>query len=133
MYSFSCQRALWVLASAAVLGCTHVAPASFNYVAEHAAERVWVVRRDNDSTVVVVQPREENDTLMGFSNGQYVELGRRDVKQLRAKQAAPIRTVALVAGLTSVAVISYQQFIGNKGTSGIFIPCPNCDFDDVCC
>ena len=121
-----------------VVACTHVAPAPFGYVVGHSAERVWVVRKDNDSTVEVIQPREENDTLMGFAKdgagqySRYVEFGRRDIKQLRAKQAVPIRTAALVAGIAGVAVFGYTQLVGGGG-KGVFIPCPYCDFDDVCC
>src|SRR5690349_12324808 len=120
------------LGVALLAGCTHVAPAPFGYLTTHEQQRVWVVRADNDSVVEVHSPRALNDTLMGFVDGHYAEFGRRNIKQLRAKQTAPVRTAVLLLGVTSAGVVAYTHIFTSGNDAGIpsgYGEC-GCDFDD---
>jgi len=111
------------------------------YVAEKTPQQVWIVRRHNDSVYAMQSPRLEGDTLVGFTLptektlAQYVEIPGMDIKQMRARQAAPIRTGALLLGLTGAFVFVYQKEVGSssgaalkQGDDACF-----CDFDDICC
>src|SRR5689334_6619468 len=136
------RNSIWLsfAAGAAMLGlagCTHVAPAPLGYLTTHEQKEVWIVRADNDSTVRVFSPRAENDTLMGFVGGTYEEFGKRNIKQLRAKQTAPVRTALLVIGITGATVVAFNQvFLSGNGSAiaqGVGNNICGCDFDDVCC
>jgi hypothetical protein len=128
---------------AAALGCEHVAAVRqpISYVAAQMPLDVWVIRSHNDSVVRMQQPRVQGDTLVGFilshhdSITTYQEIPAGDIKQMRARQAAPIRTIALIGGLTGAFLYVYRTQVGNAG--GAPIP-PGadgcfCDFDDICC
>ena len=123
-------------------GCTQVASVHhpIEYVAEQTPLQVWVVRRHNDSVFAVQQPRLQGDTLVGFllpspnQITQYVEIPANDIKQMRAREPARVRTAALVTGSIGVAVFTWTQLV--HGSNGARIPLgdPNCDcdFDSIC-
>ena len=142
------MRIHYSLAAAGVLvaaaACTHVGAVDkpLEYLSTSAPEEVWVIRKHNDSTFRISQPRLQGDTLIGFSLPdatspitQYQEIPLQDVRQMRSKRSAPIRTAVLVGGLTGLAVFSYAELVGGNG-SGAPVKqgqygC-DCDFDDVC-
>lgn len=128
-----------------VAACSHVTAVRqpLEYVNAKSPLEVWVVRRHNDSIFRLEGPRLQGDTLVGFviptagpmAVTQYAEIPIRDVRQMRVREAAPIRTVALVAGLTGSVVLAWSQLIGNGNAKGIGPGTPNfceCDFDDIC-
>jgi len=66
-------------------------PAQF--IASKAPDIVWVTTTDN-SQVVLLSPRVRGDTLGGLAEGvHYVEMPLSSVQSMRARQAAPRRTL----------------------------------------
>ena len=84
--------------------CTTVAtvrrPAQF--IAAKTPQVVWVTTTDN-SQVALLSPRVRADTLGGLAEGaHYVEMPLATVQSMRARQAAPRRTLLLMGGVTLV-------------------------------
>jgi hypothetical protein len=128
---------------AGLAACSQVAAVHhpIQYVAERSPQRVWVVRRHNDSVFTVQSPRLQGDTLVGFtlptavSLTQYVEIPGTDIKQLRARERSPVRTGALAAGTIGLAVFTWTQLVhGSSGQRVTPLNDPNCDcdFDSIC-
>ena len=128
-----------------LVACTTMAPVPkpLQYVNNRTPVEVWVIRRHHDSLFRVSQPRLQGDTLIGFvlpqagSNGltQYQEIPLGDVRQMRAKQPAKVRTGALVAGAVGLAVFTWTTFVhGSNGQRLLPGSDPNCDcdFDSIC-
>jgi hypothetical protein len=119
--------------------CSHVTAVNqpLNYVANKTPIEVWVVRRHNDTTYRMSQPRLQGDTLIGFLSPdgapptltQYAEIPIGDVRQMRAREAAPVRTGLLIAGVTGTIVVAWTQLVGNGAGNPGFC---ECDFDDIC-
>ena len=124
--------------------CSHVASIGqpLQYMSAQTPVEVWIIRRHNDSLYRIAQPRLQGDTLIGFSLPRpgdplvkYQEIPLTDVRQMRVKQSAPIRTGLLIAGMVGVAALAYNQIVGQAGGSGAKIAPGNfcdCDFDEVC-
>jgi len=135
--------ALASLGLASLAGCSQVAAVHhpIQFVAERNPVQVWIVRRHNDSVFALQQPRLQGDTLVGFTLPtaqnltQYVEIPGTDIKQMRARERAPVRTGALVAGSVGVAVFTWTQLVhgsnGQRVTPGNTFDC-DCDFDSIC-
>ena len=138
-----------LVASAAIgsmAACTAVSSVHqpLNYLTTEQPTEVWVIRKHNDTTYRISQPRLQGDTLIGFSLPsetapitQYQEIPLTDVRQMKAKQAAPIRTAVVLVGLGTLGFVAYEEFVGNASgasngnhTGGVNF-C-ECDFDDVC-
>ena len=130
---------------ASAFACTHVSAVHqpLQYLSTSQPIEVWVIRKHNDSTYRITQPRLQGDTLIGFALPgpgspitQYQEIPLQDVRQMRAKQAAPVRTAALVGGLTGVVVFGYAELVGGSGNGArVPIGTPNfceCEIDDIC-
>lgn len=126
-----------------LVGCSQVAAVHhpIQYVAERSPQRVWVVRRHNDSVFTIQSPRLQGDTVVGFtlptamSLTQYVEIPGADIKQMRARERSAVRTGALTAGTIGLAVFTWTQLV--HGSSGARIqqgsdPSCDCDFDSIC-
>ncbi|HUK22548.1 MAG TPA: hypothetical protein VLV45_13455 [Gemmatimonadales bacterium] len=150
MRSVKAQQ-IWAygLASGVVLAsltaaCTAVSsvPKPLSYLEVQQPTEVWVIRKHNDTTYRISQPRLQGDTLIGFSlptetspMALYQEIPLTDVRQMRAKQSAPVRTAAVLVGLGTVSYVVYSQLVGGGGNGPKQgpgqIPC-DCDFDEVC-
>jgi hypothetical protein len=130
-----------------IVACSHVAAVHqpVDYVATNSPIEVWVIRRHNDSVFRMAQPRLQGDTLVGFVTPkdapanltQYAEIPVGDVRQMRARQGAPVRTGLLIAGITGGFIVAYEELVGVGGAKGQGIPPGQdgcfCDFDDICC
>ena len=111
------------LAMFGLAGCSQVNAIRhpIQFVAERTPQEVWVVRRHNDSTFAVQQPRLQGDTIVGFlvptaqTLTQYVEIPGTDIKQMRAREPAPVRTGALVAGTVGALVFTWMQLVHGSG------------------
>ena len=113
--------------------CTTVAtvrqPAQF--IASKAPQVVWVTRTDN-SQVALLSPRVRADTLGGLADGvHYVEMPLSKVQSMRARQAAPRRTLLLMGGIT--LVVATMAISASRGTGGpSSAPCLNPNNPDLC-
>ena len=135
----------WIaaLGIGSLCGCTQIAAVHhpIEYVAEQSPQRVWVVRKNNDSVFAIQSPRLQGDTLVGFtlptggSLTRCVEIPGADIKQMRAMKRAPVRTGALVVGTIGVAVFTWHTLV--HGSNGARVlpgsdPWCDCDFDSIC-
>lgn len=126
-----------------IAACSHVSAVRqpLGYMASQNPLEVWVIRRHNDSIYRIAQPRLQGDTLIGFSLPRpgdpvvkYQEIPLQDVRQMRARQSAPVRTAALIAGIGGVAFLAFRELVGGGGNGPKVAPnnfC-DCDFDEVC-
>ena len=70
-----------------------------DFIAVKRPGTVWVTK--TDSNVLTIQsPQVIADTLSGFVHGNFLEMPLTIVQSMRARQAAPRRTLLLVGGLT---------------------------------
>ena len=91
----------------AATACSTLAavPSPAQFVATKSPRMVWVTKTDN--TVVALQsPQIIADTLGGFVKGDFIEMPLSSVQVLRARQAAPRRTLLLVGGVTVASVLA---------------------------
>ncbi len=79
-------------------------------------DRVWVTRPDH-STVVVHAPEVRGDTLTGFIDGVYREMPLVEAVSMSARQRAPARTAALVAG-GAAGTLALLVYFGNRSYVG---------------
>ena len=93
-------------------------PSPAEFVIAKAPSTVWVTKTDN-SALRLQSPRVITDTLSGFVGGEYVEMPLSSVQALRARQAAPGRTVLLVGGLTVAGAIG---ILVNRGVGSVATP-----------
>lgn len=92
-------------------------------------ERVWVTRADH-STVLVLSPQLQGDTLKGFIFGEYQKIPVSDAVSIQRQHQAPARTAALVLGATAVVLagVIYQanrNYVGNAQTCTTGLPDDN--------
>jgi hypothetical protein len=94
------------LLALSVAGCTQmtVVPRPTDFLAAKRPARVWVTGLGT-SEVLVTHPTVRADTLSGFAQDKYFEMPMADVKQIRARVPAVVRTL-LVAG-AGVAAIGF--------------------------
>jgi hypothetical protein len=81
-------------------------------LAAPSVERVWVTGRDQ-STMVIVAPSVNHDTLAGFIGGEYREIPLANITAIRSRQKAPLRTGILV-GTVSIAGVATLLYFGNR-------------------
>ena len=109
--------------------CTTVAtvrrPAQF--ITAKVPRVVWVTTTDN-SQVALLSPRVRADTLGGLAEGvHYVEIPLSNVQSMRARQAAPRRTLLLMGGLTlalGTLVASASSGTGSHSLSALTVASP---------
>jgi hypothetical protein len=89
-------------------------PAEF--ISTRGPTHVWVTQPDN-SVVELSNPQIHGDTLVGFSEGTYIEMPLSDVKLMKASFPAPART-AIVAGASAIGLaLAVAALMGNASTT----------------
>jgi len=130
------------IAVVSLSACTHVVPvpSPLQYITARHPDRVWVTRSvtDGGATVQLSQPRARGDTLVGLVGETLEAIPVAAVAEVRARQAAPRRTVALVAvpfatlGLYDLVASALRPYqvppVGIPGGGGCF-----CNLDSICC
>lgn len=99
-------------------------------------QRVWVTRGDQ-STVVVDLPEVFGDTLTGMMFGEPQSIPLSDAKVIRARRAAPGRTIALalLASAVTLGGVAYMQSrpdVGNARYCGNAIGSRPAPFTSCC-
>jgi len=135
----ACSTVVTLAAACTAVSSVHK---PLSYLQTSSPTEVWIVRRHNDSVYRITQPRLQGDTVIGFSLPRpgdpitkYEEIPINDVRQMRAKQNAPVRTAAVLVGLGTVSFIVYKNVVGGGGSGpklGPGQPPCDCDFDEVC-
>src|SRR5947207_671207 len=81
-------------------------PSPAQYISTKSPGLVWVTKTDN-TVLRLGSPHLVGDTLTGFvPAGDYVEIPLSSVQLIRARQAAPRRTLLLVGGVTVASVLA---------------------------
>ena len=103
------------LATACTTVATVRSPAQIMAIAGKSRGIVWVTKTDN-RVVQLAWPRVDGDTLVGVlsqgdSLGDSVKMSLSSVQSMRARQAAPRRTLLLAGGLTLAAAGATVLFL----------------------
>ena len=111
--------------------CTSVGVVGYpaEYLSINSPSHVWITQADN-SVVDLHNPQVHGDTLVGFSNGGYVEMPIESVKLMRAQFSSPARTAILAGTSAIVAAVAVSSLMGggsgstcyNRDTGGV-MPC----------
>lgn len=97
-----------------VVACTTFGPVTpHDFIVAHRPAQVWVSHPDG-SVVVVERPSFMGDTLTGFVKNKYREIAPDQIRTVKARRAAPARTVLLVVGGTG-AVIAAAVMVNGTG------------------
>jgi hypothetical protein len=65
---------------------------------------IWVTRQETASMVELNAPQMVGDSLVGFVEGEYVEIPFNQVRSIQAKQYSRGRTMAFILGISAVVV-----------------------------
>ncbi len=114
------------LATACTAVATVRSPAQIMAIAGKSQGIVWVTKADN-SVVQLAWPRVDGDTLVGIlsqgdSLGDTVKMSLSSVQSMRARQAAPRRTLLLAGGLTLAAAGATVWYL--RGSAKPDTTCP---------
>lgn len=106
-----CATLITVFAAGA---CSTMRPVSTpqQFIPSARPDRVWVTRADN-SRMALDGPRLLGDTLVGFVGGRYEEILLPDTRWIGVRQAAPRRTMLLVAGTVALGAGLLYLLAGN--------------------
>ena len=76
-------------------------------------DRVWVTRASDHTKFEVVDPKVQGDTLEGLVFGEYEKLPFSEATDIQARKVEPVRTAALIAGVTAVTLAGIV-YMGNR-------------------
>jgi len=88
-----------MLAAIAGSACKTMTPVTLDQIPSIQPDRVWVV--DSNQVLEISKPQFVNDTLVGFLNGNYEELPRGQIQQVKMEKTATTRTVLLGVGIAA--------------------------------
>jgi hypothetical protein len=89
-----------LFAALASAGCRTMKPVTLDQLSVLGPDRVWVTESD-ESVVLIFEPKVVGDTLVGYVGRKHQKLPGGDLKQLRVRTSAPIRTTLLTVGLVA--------------------------------
>jgi hypothetical protein len=98
--------------------CTTVAPvrSPASFIVTTEPQRIWITQADG-SIAEIGAPRVVGDTLFGFRGLKFQEIALSSVREVRAVQSAPGRTVAVALGFGIVAGVSYWKMYSKSSSS----------------
>ena len=86
------------LAALSSAGCRTMKSVTLNELSTLRADRAWVTARDQ-SVVLMWEPKVVRDTLVGYIGRKHERLPSENLKQIRVRRSAPIRTTLLALGV----------------------------------
>ena len=100
-------------------GCTVMAPVAGprEFIPVHEPSIVWVRASGSAETIALEGPRLVGDTIVGFADGEYMELPLAQIETMRARQFSRGRTTTLVAGMSALAVGLFFVLGGGHGSA----------------
>ena len=78
---------------------------------------VWLSQESQQTMVSVDAPRLIGDSIVGFVEGEYVEIPITSVRGMQARQYSRGRTAAFIVGLVGVAVAMLVVVSGGIGAN----------------
>lgn len=78
---------------------------------------VWLSQESRQSMISVDAPRLIGDSIVGFVEGEYVEIHIASVKGMQARQYSRSRTTAFVLGIVGVAAVMALTVGGGLGAN----------------
>jgi len=87
-----------LLAALSSAGCRTMKPVTLDQLTALGPDRVWVTESDQ-SVVLLDEPRVVGDTLVGYIGRKHERLPSENLKQIRVRRSAPIRTTLLALGV----------------------------------
>jgi hypothetical protein len=106
MMNRSFMRATSLLILVTVTGCSTMQPVAQprEFMQARKPGRIWVTRQATPTMVEVSAPQMVGDSLVGFVEGEYVEIPFNDVQTVQARQYSRSRTMAFILGISAVVV-----------------------------
>jgi hypothetical protein len=87
---------------------------------------IWLSKSSDQTMVAVDAPKLLGDSIVGFVEGDYVEIPIKDVKSMQARQYSRSRTTAFLLGAGALAVGLALIVTGGLGSNSDMI-----DEDDI--
>jgi hypothetical protein len=84
---------------------------------------IWVTRQSTPAMVELNAPQMVGDSLVGFVEGEYVEIPFNQVQTIQAKQYSRGRTMAFILGVSAVVVGALLLTGGGLGSNMVDDDC----------
>ena len=112
------MKGCWAALLFGATACTTVAPvrSPASFIVGTEPQRIWITQADG-SIAEIGAPRVVGDTLFGFRGLKFQEVALSSIKEVRAVQSAPGRTVAVALALGLVAGVSYWKMSSKASSS----------------
>ena len=112
--------------------CHSMTPLSWREIGALRPSRVYVTHADK-SVVEMSGPQVFGDTLVGYINGQFLEVPTAEIRRVAMKRPDRAKTIALAAGSTAAAV-ALAVWISSSGIFGAShgLDCPDVPDDPRC-
>src|SRR5688572_14266204 len=106
MMNSSFRRITSLLILATVMGCSTMQPVAQprEFMRSRKPKTVWITQESANTMVALNAPQLVGDSLVGFIEGEYVEIPMVQIQGIQAKQYARGRTVAFILGMTAAAI-----------------------------
>ena len=106
MMTSSFRRTVSLLILVTVTGCSTMQPVARprEYFQGRKPKTVWITKESANTMIAVTAPQLVGDSLVGFIEGEYVEIPMGEVQGIQAKQYARGRTVGFILGMTAAAI-----------------------------
>jgi hypothetical protein len=106
MMNSSFRRATSLLILVTVTGCSTMRPVAQprEFMRTRKPGTIWVTRQATPAMFEVSAPQLVGDSLVGFVEGEYVEIPFNQVEAIQAKQYSRGRTMTFILGITAATV-----------------------------
>jgi hypothetical protein len=107
------MRTTSLLILVTVTGCSTMQPVARprEFVQLRKPGTIWVTRQETPAMVEVSAPQMVGDSLVGFIEGEYVEIPFNQVQTIQARQYSRGRTMAFILGITA-ATVGFLLLVG---------------------
>jgi hypothetical protein len=100
-----------------VTGCSTMQPVAEprDFVKTRQPSIVWLSRSSQQAMVALEGPRLVGDSIVGFVDGEYMEIPMSEVRTMQAKQYSRSRTTTFLLGLTGAVAAGVILLSGGMG------------------
>jgi hypothetical protein len=121
MMNSSFRRVTSLLILVTVTGCSTMQPVArpTEFFRSRKPKTVWITQESANTMVAVNAPQLVGDSLVGFIEGEYVEIPMKQVQGIQARQYARGRTVGFILGVTAAAIAGLLLMGSGLGSADI--------------